>query len=350
MPQDIPASGYAVHDASGHLSPYQFTRKAPEDKDVAIQILWTGICHSDIHTAKGDWGAVNYPMVPGHEIVGKVTKVGPKVTKYSVGDTVGVGCFVNSCRQCQNCQAGEESYCLKGFTGTYNGQDKHGQPTAGGYSNVIVVDEDFVLRIPEGMTDLAKAAPLLCAGITTYSPLKHCNVGPGTKVGVAGLGGVGHMAVKIASAMGAEVTVISTSEGKRVDAERLGAKKFFLTTEDEQWDRFKGYFNVIVDTISANHDVEKYLTTLALDGKHVLIGLPTEPLKVKASALISGRRSVMGSLIGGIRETQEMLDFCAKHGVLPDVEVVPPSDLNKAWERVLKNDVKYRFVIDISKM
>lgn len=349
MAQEIQARGYAARDASGHLSPYTFTRRAPQPHDVAIDILWAGICHSDIHTAKGDWGPANYPLVPGHEIVGKVTAVGSNVTKFSVGDTVGVGCLVDTCRKCSNCEVGDHPYCLGGGTFTYNSIDKYGQPTAGGYSNAIVVDENYVLRVPAGM-DLSKAAPLLCAGITTYSPLRHWKVGPGSKVGVAGLGGLGHMAVKIAAAMGAEVTVISTSESKRADAQGLGAQKFFLTSEAEQWNQYKGYFNLIIDTISAPHDVEKYLSTLTLNGTLVVVGLPTEPMKIGAGSLIFGRKSVAGSLIGGIPETQEMLDFCAKHNIYPDVEIVTPEKVNEAWTRVLKNDVKYRFVIDIGKL
>jgi len=345
----IQAVGYAANDTTGTLTPLQFTRRSPTEHDVVIKIRWAGICHSDIHTAKGEWGPVKYPLVPGHEIVGHVSEVGSAVTKWKVGDTVGVGCMVDSCQSCHMCKAGEEQFCSGPATFTYNGTDKYGQPTAGGYSYVVVVDEKFVLRIPENL-DLAGAAPLLCAGITTYSPLVHWGVKKGSKVGVAGLGGLGHMAVKIAAALGAEVTVISSSDNKRPDAEKLGAHKFFITREAEQWKTYTGYFDVIIDTISAPHDVEKYINTLAVDGKIVLVGLPTEPMKLSAFPFVMGRRALAGSLIGGIRETQEMLDFCGKHNITSDIEIISPQQLNEAWKRVIASDVKYRFVIDVTQL
>jgi uncharacterized zinc-type alcohol dehydrogenase-like protein len=318
-------------------------------RDVLIEIKYCGICHSDIHTARGEWGSVNYPIVPGHEITGIVAEVGSEVTKFAVGDRVGVGCMVDSCRECANCRKGEEQYCLNGNTLTYGDIDKYGQPTQGGYSTHIVVDEDFVLRIPDGI-ELDVAAPLLCAGITTYSPLRHWGAGPGKKVAIVGLGGLGHMAVKLARAMGAEVTVLSRSLKKKDDALRLGAHHYYATSDPETFEKLAGSFDLIINTVSAKIDVDAYLSLLALDGTLVNVGAPAEPLSLNVFSLLRQRRSYAGSVIGGIRETQEMLDFCAEHHIVPEIEVISADMIDEAYERVLASDVRYRFVIDISTM
>lgn len=315
-------------------------------KDVRIDIRWSGICHSDIHTVQGDWGPQHYPLTVGHEIAGTVAEIGSEVTEFAVGDRVGVGCMVNSCRECANCVAGEEQYCLKGMTGTYGAKDRDGTITQGGYSTGVVVTEDFVLRVPEAIP-FEKAAPLLCAGITTYSPLRHWNAGPGKKVAVIGLGGLGHMAVKIAHAMGAEVTVLSRSLAKKDDALALGADHYFATEDPETFRTLRSRFDLIINSVSATIDINAHLKLLALDGALVNVGLPPEALPVNVSNLIGGRRSFSGSNIGGIAETQEMLDFCAEHGIAPEVEITSADKVNEAWARVLAADVRYRFVIDI---
>lgn len=314
--------------------------------DVRIDIRWAGICHSDIHTVQGDWGPQPYPLTVGHEIVGTVAEVGADVTKFAVGDRVGVGCLVNSCGECSSCTAGEEQYCLNGATGTYAATDVDGTITQGGYATSVVVTEGFVLRVPEAIP-YEKAAPLLCAGITTYSPLRHWNAGPGKKVAVIGLGGLGHMAVKIAHAMGAEVTVLSRSEAKRDDAKELGADHYFATEDRATFRTLRGSFDLIINSVSAAIDINAYLKLLALNGTLVNVGAPSEPMPVRAGTLIGGRRSFAGSNIGGIAETQEMLDFCAEHGIAPDVEITSADQVNEAWARVLASDVRYRFVIDI---
>jgi uncharacterized zinc-type alcohol dehydrogenase-like protein len=336
----------------GPGEPFQATtidRRDLGPHDVLIEIRYCGICHSDIHTARGEWGPVNYPLVPGHEITGIVAEVGSEVTKFAVGDRVGVGCMVDSCRECENCRKGEEQYCLKGNTLTYADVDKYGQYTQGGYSTHIVVDEDFVLRIPEGL-ELDVAAPLLCAGITTYSPLRHWGAGPGKKVAVVGLGGLGHMAVKLAHAMGAEVTVLSQSLKKKDDGLRLGADHYYATSDPETFKKLAGSFDLIINTVSAKIDIDAYLSLLALDGTLVNVGAPAEPLSLNVFSLLGQRRSFAGSVIGGIRETQEMLDFCAKHHIGAEIEVISADKIDEAYERVLASDVRYRFVIDISTM
>ncbi len=313
--------------------------------EVLIEIKYAGICHSDIHTARAEWGTIGYPIVVGHEIAGVVTEVGPQVTKYAVGDRVGVGCMVDSCRECQYCRAGLEQYCEKGNIGTYNAVGRDGEPTMGGYSTHIVVEQDFVLRIPDGI-ELDAAAPLLCAGITLYSPLNHWGAGPGKKVAIVGLGGLGHMGVKIAHAMGAEVTVLSQSLKKREDGLRLGADHYHATSDPDTFTQLAGTFDLIVNTVSANLDLGQYLSLLKVDGTLVEVGAPEHPMPVPAFALIPGRKSLAGSMIGGIAETQEMLDFCAEHGFGAEVEVIDAGAVNEAWDRVVASDVRYRFVID----
>ena len=341
-------AAYAAADASSPLAPVTIERRAPRANEVLIEIAYCGICHSDLHQVRDEWGGSLFPMVPGHEIVGHVAQVGEGVSKFRVGDAVGVGCFVDSCRQCAPCRAGEEQYCDQGMTGTYNSRERDtGAPTYGGYSSRITVHEDYVLRIPEGLP-LDRAAPLLCAGITTYSPLRQFGVGPGHEVAVVGLGGLGHMAVKLAAAMGARVTVLSTSENKRQDALDLGAHDFLATRDVEVFKRNARRFDLIIDTASAPHDYNAYLALLRLDGTMVLLGIPEKPQPVAAGALIMQRRKLAGSLIGGIRETQEMLDFCAQHGVASDIEVIDIAQVNEAYERMLRNDVRYRFVIDLA--
>ncbi|KNH17247.1 alcohol dehydrogenase [Arthrobacter sp. ZBG10] len=336
---------FASPSATGDLVSTTIERREVGAHDILIDIKFAGICHSDIHTVRGDWGPQQYPLVPGHEIAGIVTEVGSAVTKHAVGDRVGVGCMVNSCRECVNCLKGEEQYCLKGNVGTYGAVDRDGSITQGGYSTHVVVTEDFVVRIPEGI-DLDVAAPLLCAGITTFSPLHHWGAGEGKKVAVVGLGGLGHMAVKIAAAMGAEVTVLSQSLKKQEDGLRLGAQHYYATSEPETFEKLAGSFDLIINTVSASIDISSYLQLLSLDGALVNVGAPAEPLPVNAFALIGGRRSFAGSMIGGIRETQEMLDFCAEHKIGAEIEVIAADKINEAYERVLASDVRYRFVID----
>ncbi|MBZ4487744.1 NAD(P)-dependent alcohol dehydrogenase [Microbacterium sp. cx-55] len=338
-------NAYAAPSATEPLVPTTIERRDVGAQDVLIEIAYAGICHSDIHAARGEWGPISYPQVVGHEIVGVVTEVGSGVTKYAVGDRVGVGCMVNSCRECVNCKAGMENYCLKGNTQTYTSVDRDGTITQGGYSTHIVVDEDFVLRVPESI-DYAAAAPLLCAGITTYSPLRHWNAGPGKKVAVVGMGGLGHMAVKIAHALGAEVTVLSQSLSKQEDGLRLGADHYYATADGVVFEEHVNEFDLIINTVSAVIDMGAYLGLLALDGTLVNVGAPPEPLPIQVFTLFGNRRSFAGSGIGSIQETQEMLDFCAEHGIAPETELISADEINEAWERVLRSDVRYRFVID----
>jgi uncharacterized zinc-type alcohol dehydrogenase-like protein len=345
----LTVNAYAAPSATEPLVPTTIRRRDLGPRDVLIEIRYAGICHSDIHTVRGEWGRIDYPQVVGHEIVGVVAEVGPEVSRHSAGDRVGVGCMVNSCRECANCVAGEEQYCLNGNVGTYTGVDRDGTITQGGYSTHIVVDEDFVLRVPESIP-YEKAAPLLCAGITTYSPLAHWKAGPGTRVAVVGMGGLGHMAVKLAHAMGAEVTVLSQTLSKRDDGLRLGADHYFATSDPATFTELASTFDLIINTVSAELDMDAYLSLLRLDGTLVSVGAPPEALPVHVFTLFDGRRSFAGSSIGGIRETQEMLDFCAEHGIAPEVEVIPAAAINEAYERVLRSDVRYRFVIDVETM
>lgn len=342
----IRSQGYAVQGPKTPLAPFQFERREPREKDVLIEIQYCGICHSDIHQARDEWGGSIYPMVPGHEIVGKVLQVGSQVKRFKPGDLVGVGCIVDSCGTCASCKEGLEQFCEKGMIATYNGREKDGTPTMGGYSNNIVVQEHFVLKIP-GNLDASKVAPLLCAGITTYSPLKYWKVQKGQKVGVVGLGGLGHMAVKLARAFGAHVVVFTTSPKKREDALRLGAHEVVLSTDPNQMGARLGSFDFILDAVSAPHDVNPYLANLKRDGVLVLVGAPEKDPTIQTGQLIMGRRKIAGSLIGGIPETQEMLDFCGEHGITSDVEVIPIQKVNEAYERTIRGDVKYRFVIDL---
>src|SRR6266571_8465787 len=346
----IKVSGYAAKQAKAPLTQYSFERREPRDHDVVIDIEFSGICHSDIHQVNNGWGASIYPMVPGHEIAGIVTAVGTQVTRYKVGDRVGVGNFVDSCRKCRPCLQGLEQYCVEGATWTYNAVERDGKtPTQGGYSNKIVVDENYVLRIPDNLP-MDGAAPLLCAGITLYSPLMHWKAGPGKKVGIIGLGGLGHIGVKIAHALGAEVTVLSHSLRKQEDAKKMGADNFYATSDPETFKRFKGYFDLIINTLAVEIDVAQYLNLLALDGTMVVVGIPEKKTPIGVSTLINGRRSLAGSVIGGIRETQEMLDFCSKHNLSSDIETIPIQKVNDAYERVVKSDVRYRFVIDMKSL
>ena len=341
---------YAAETAQSPLRPHTIERRAPREHEVLIDILYCGVCHSDVHQARDEWGGSMFPMVPGHEIVGRVAQVGSEVTRFKLGDAVGVGCFVDSCRQCPPCKAGEEQYCDRGMTGTYNSRERDsGEPTYGGYSTRITVNQDYVLRIPESIP-LDRAAPLLCAGITTYSPLRQFGVKPGHRVAVVGLGGLGHMAVKLAAAMGAEVTVLSTSESKREPALALGAHAFAATRDPAVFKTLAGSFDLVIDTASAPHDYNAYLSLLKVDGTMVLLGIPEEPAPVAAGVLIMRRRKLAGSLIGGIRETQEMLDFCAEHDVASDIELIDIADINEAYERMIRGDVRYRFVIDIASL
>jgi uncharacterized zinc-type alcohol dehydrogenase-like protein len=340
-------NAYAAPAANVPLSPFQFERREPGPHDVQIEILFCGVCHSDLHLVRDEWGGSIFPMVPGHEIVGRVTKVGAHVKSFKAGDLAGVGCMVDSCRTCPSCQEGLEQYCEVGMVGTYNGRERDGSPTYGGYSTQIVVDENYVLRVSDKL-DLAAVAPLLCAGITTYSPLRQWKVGPGHRVGVMGLGGLGHMAVKLAAAMGAEVTVLSTSPDKRVDAEKLGAHKFVVTKNEAELKSVSNYFDFIINTVSAPLDLGRYVSLLRRDGTMILLGVPPEAPQLHAFQLIGKRRRIAGSLIGGIAETQEMLDFCAEHGIVSDIELIDIKDINEAYERMLKGDVKYRFVIDLA--
>ncbi|WP_037989197.1 NAD(P)-dependent alcohol dehydrogenase [Tepidiphilus margaritifer] len=345
----IPAKAYAAFDPHSPLVPWEIARREPGPYDVQIQILYCGVCHSDLHQARNEWKNTIYPCVPGHEIVGRVVAVGEKVTRFKVGDLAGVGCMVDSCGHCDACASGEEQYCREGFVGTYNGRGPGSENTYGGYSQVIVVKESFVLHIKHAEKDLAAVAPLLCAGITTYSPLRHWQVGPGKRVGIVGLGGLGHMAVKLAHAMGAHVVLFTTSPGKTADAKRLGADEVCISKDPEQMARYREQLDFILDTVAAPHRLDDYLQLLKRDGTLTLVGAPSEPHpSPEVFNLLFRRRSLAGSLIGGIRETQEMLDFCAEHGIVSDIELIPIDYINTAYERMLKSDVKYRFVIDIA--
>lgn len=339
---------YAAQSATSPLAPFSFERRDPRPTDVQIEILFCGVCHSDLHIARNEWGGTQYPCVPGHEIVGRVVKVGREVKKFKEGDLAAVGCLVDSCRKCGNCRANLEQFCENGAVFTYNSKDEQtGGLTYGGYSKSVVVDQDFVLRISNEL-DLASSAPLLCAGITTYSPLRHWKVGKGQKVGVAGLGGLGHMALKFANAFGAEVILFTTSPGKTADAKRLGAHEVVISKDEDEMTKHAKSFDFVIDTVSAKHDLGAYLNLLKRDGVLALVGVPAEPVPVSAFSLLMPRRQLAGSLIGGIAETQEMLDFCADRGITCDVEKIPMSKINEAYERMLKSDVKYRFVIDMA--
>ncbi|MEE9653705.1 NAD(P)-dependent alcohol dehydrogenase [Kluyvera ascorbata] len=340
--------GYAATNPSAPLAPFTFERREPRPDDVVIDILYCGVCHSDLHQARNDWGFSTYPIVPGHEIVGCVRAVGNNVTKFRQGDLAAIGCMVDSCRVCQPCQHGLEQYCEEGNVQTYNGQDRHDHSTTyGGYSQTIVASQDFVLHVPENM-DLKGAAPLLCAGITTWSPLRHWKVGANSKVAVVGLGGLGHMAIKLASALGAEVTLFTRSPGKEADARRLGAHHVVVSTDPAQMAKVQNQFDLIIDTVPYVHEVNPYLPTLTLDGTLVFVGLLGDMPESSTLPLLLGRRSIAGSCIGGIAETQEMLDFCGKHGITADIEMIDIHNINDAFERMLKSDVKYRFVIDMA--
>jgi uncharacterized zinc-type alcohol dehydrogenase-like protein len=345
---NIPA--YATQGPTDTLKPFQIDRREVGANDVKIEILYCGVCHSDIHQAHGDWNNSIYPMVPGHEIVGRVTEIGSAVKKFKTGELAGVGCFVNSCRHCAECNAGLEQYCAEGMVLTYNAYERDGKTvTYGGYSTHVVVDENYTLHVSEKLP-LEGVAPLLCAGITTYSPLRHWKIGKGSKMGVVGLGGLGHMAVKFGAAFGAEVTLFSTSPGKEADARRLGAHQFALTAEPDAFKKLAGSLDFIIDTVSAPHDYSAYLGTLKTDGTMVCVGVPTDNISFPPFSIIMGRRSLAGSAIGGIAETQEMLDYCAEHNIVSDVEVIPMQKINEAYTRLLKNDVKYRFVIDLASL
>jgi len=340
--------GYAATSATSPLAPFAFERRTPGDRDVHVTIDFCGICHSDIHSAKNEWQGTEYPFVPGHEIIGRVVKAGKDVTRFREGQRVGVGCFVNSCRTCPECKAGHENYCQVGMIMTYGGVE-NGTPTRGGYSRDIVVDEHFVFAIPDGL-DPAGAAPLLCAGITTYSPLRHWGIKKGKKVGVVGLGGLGHMGVKFAHAFGAHVVLFTTSPGKAADARRLGADEVVVSKDAAEMQKHASSFDFILDCVSAVHDLNAYLALLKVDGTLTLVGAPPQPVPISAFNLIFGRRSLAGSAIGGIRETQEMLDFCGEHGITADVETIRVQQINEAYERLLKGDVKYRFSIDMASL
>jgi uncharacterized zinc-type alcohol dehydrogenase-like protein len=340
-------SAYAASDATGHLTKTTITRRGPGPHDVAIDIKFAGICHSDIHTVKAEWGEPNYPVVPGHEIAGVVTAVGSDVSKHKVGDHVGVGCMVNSCGHCSSCTAGLEQYCTNGATFTYNAIDKDGTPTQGGYSQAVVVNENFVVQIPDSLA-LDAAAPLLCAGITLFSPLRHWKAGADTRLAIIGLGGLGHVGVKLGAAMGADVTVLSQSLKKMEDGLRLGAKHYYATSDRDTFTKLRNNFDLILNTVSANLNLGDYLQLLDVDGTLVELGIPEHPMEVPAFPLALARRSLSGSNIGGIAETQEMLNFCAEHDVTPEIEVIEAAYVNEAYERVLASDVRYRFVIDTS--
>lgn len=342
-------SAYAAISATEPLTKTTITRRDPGSHDVAIDIKFAGICHSDIHTVKAEWGQPNYPVVPGHEIAGVVSAVGSEVTKYKVGDRVGVGCFVDSCRECSSCLRGTEQYCKPRATFTYNSVDKDGQPTYGGYSQAIVVDENYVLRIPDSLP-LDAAAPLLCAGITLFSPLRHWNTGPNTRLAIIGLGGLGHMGVKLGAAMDAEVTVLSQSLKKIEDGLRLGATNYYATSNPDTFNKLRNSFDLIINTVSVNLELEHYLNLLDVDGTLVELGIPEHPMPVPVFPLASWRRSLSGSMIGGIAETQEMLNFCAERNVTPEIELIEPDYINQAYERVLASDVRYRFVINTSSL
>ena len=346
----IPVNSYAAMSSNTPLEAYNFERRAVGPDDVQIDILFCGVCHSDLHQVKNEWGGSQYPMVPGHEIVGKVLTVGTNVTKFKVGDLVGVGVMVDSCKTCKTCTQDLEQYCEEGFVGTYNNKERNSDKiTMGGYSTKIVVDEYYTFKIAPTLP-LAAVAPLLCAGITTYSPLVYAGVKKGMKVAVVGLGGLGHMGVKFAVSFGAEVTVISTSPSKEADAKKLGATHFLVSTDKEAMSKYNNYFDVILDAISANHDYTSYLNLLGIDGKLMVVGLPIESPKVQPFSLVTNRRSVIGSCIGGMKETQEMLDYCAEHNIVSEIEVIPMQKINEAYDRMLKGDVKYRFVIDLASL
>jgi uncharacterized zinc-type alcohol dehydrogenase-like protein len=345
----LTTKGYAAQRAGASLEPFTFERREVGPRDILIRILYCGVCHSDIHQARDEWGGAIFPMVPGHEIVGTVERVGNEVKKFKAGDSVGVGCFVDSCRTCTSCTKGLEQYCETGMIVTYNGMDKNKQPTYGGYSTHIVVDEHYALTIPPGLA-LEGVAPLLCAGITTYSPLRQWGVGKGHALAVVGLGGLGHMAVKIGRALGAEVTVLSRSDAKREDAKRLGANDYAATSQEGTFVRLGRRFDFMIDTISAPHDLNAHLELLKTDGTYILVGASPESIPLSAFSLILRRRRIVGSLIGGIRETQEMLDFCGEHGLTSDVEVISISQIGQAYDRVVKGDVKFRFVIDMASL
>ena len=341
---------YAAQSATSQLDLFTIQRRRPREHDVRFDILFCGVCHSDIHQVRDEWGGSIFPMVPGHEIVGRVTEVGSAVTKFKPGDLAAVGCLVDSCRHCDNCREGLEQYCFNGSVGTYNSYEKDGTtPTYGGYSKEIVVHQNFVLRVPENLP-LDGVAPLLCAGITTWSPLRHWGVGKGHKVGVSGLGGLGHMAVKFAAAFGAEVTMLSTSPSKEKDARRLGAHHFKLTTSREDLKSLRGHFDFIIDTVSAPHDYNNSLRMLKTNGTLICVGAPPKPVEVNVFSLLVNRRSIAGSMIGGLPETQEMLDYCGEHSIISEVEVIPISYVNEAYERMMKGDVRYRFVIDMASL
>ena len=342
----IKSWGYAATQVKAPLAPFTFERRDPNPDDIVIEVQYCGVCHSDLHQVRDEWGGAIFPMVPGHEIVGTVVKVGSQVKKFKEGDRAGVGCMVNSCGHCVNCIGGEEQYCENGAIWTYNARE-NGFPTYGGYSNNMVVKESFALNISPKL-DLAASAPLLCAGITTYSPLRHWKVGAGSKVGVVGLGGLGHMALKFAHAFGAHVVQFTTSRKKEADARRLGADEVVLSNDPEQMAKHKGSFDFILDTVSAKHDLDALLNLLKVNGTQTLVGLPDQPTPLPGWGLIKGRRSLAGSSIGGIRETQEMLDYCADHDIVSDIEMIPIAKINEAYERMLKSDVKYRFVIDLA--
>ena len=343
-----PTKAYAAYKAKEHLKSFTFQRRDLKENDVLIEIKYCGVCHSDLHEVRGEWGEGTYPLVPGHEIVGSVKSIGKSVKKFKVGDTAGVGCFVDSCRTCSSCYEGLEQYCEVKATFTYNSLEQDGKTlTYGGYSEQIVVDENYVLKISPNM-DLARTAPLLCAGITTYSPLRHWNVGKGHKVAVLGLGGLGHMAIKFANSFGAEVTVLSSSAEKKADAMKLGAHHFINTKNPDEVKKIRNSLDFMIDTVSAPHDLNYYAGLLKRDGKMILLGIPEEAAQMHAGVLIGKRRSIAGSLIGGIKETQEMLDYCAKNNIASDIEIIRMDQINNAYERMLKSDVKYRFVIDMS--
>ncbi|MDF2445445.1 MAG: NAD(P)-dependent alcohol dehydrogenase [Moraxellaceae bacterium] len=346
----IKSLGYAAATAQSVLAPFNFQRRAPQPQDVVLEILYCGVCHSDVHVARSEWGASRYPCVPGHEVVGRVLQVGGAVSRFKAGDLAAVGCMVDSCRVCANCREGEEQFCEKGPVMTYGGPERHtGGITYGGYSNNIIVDEAYVLSVPVSL-DPAAAAPLLCAGITTYSPLRQWKVGPGQRVGIVGLGGLGHMAVKFARAFGAHVVLFTTSPGKVEDGKRLGAHEVVVSGNRDEMKRYRNSFDFILDTVSAPHDINAYLGLLRRDGTLCQVGLPPEPLAVSAFSLTGLRRRLAGSFIGGIAETQEMLEFCAQHGIACDIELIAIQDINAAFERLVKGDVKYRFVIDMASL
>jgi len=344
----IAAKSYAAQSAATPLGPHSFERREPGQHDVVIDILYCGVCHSDIHQVRNEWGGSFYPMVPGHEIVGRISRIGSQVKNFKVGDLAGIGCFVDSCRVCNSCKEGLEQYCETFISQTYNSYEQDQKtPTYGGYSSQIVTDEKYTLHVSSKLP-LEGVAPLLCAGITTWSPLREWKVGKGHKLGVLGLGGLGHMAVKLGVALGAEVTMLSSSASKEKDAKRLGAHKFALTKDPEVLKSYGEYFDFIIDTVSAPHDFNTYLNLLKRDGTLILVGVPPKPIEFHAFGIIPKRRRIAGSMIGGIKETQEMLDFCAQHNIVSDVEVIPMKDINNAYERVLKGDVRYRFVIDMA--